>query len=300
MYIKPPFIKKNDKVAIIATAKNFDKKELVAAIKNIKSWGLEVIEGKHLYKKHHQFAGTDLERTEELQWALDDSEIKAVFCARGGYGTAKIIDEISFKKIIKHPKWVIGFSDVTVLHAQLQKNKMQSIHGVMPILFGQKDYKLSVEKLKEAIFGKEIRYKILPNKLNREGEATGKLIGGNLSIICSLIGTSSEMNTKDKILFLEDVGENLYRIDRMIVQLKRAEKLKMLSGLIMGHFTAIEDNEIKFGKTAYEIIADAVKEYSYPVCFGFPAGHEADNLPLILGAELSLAVSKKGVNVNIK
>ena len=295
MYIRPPFLKKNDRVAIVATAKNFDKEELAAAIQSFKSWGLEVVEGKWLYEKHHQFAGSDSERKEDLQWALDDSTIQAVFCARGGYGTAKIIDTIDFKKTLKHPKWVVGFSDVTVLHAQLQVNKIQSIHGVMPILFGQKGYKLSIEKLRDVLFGKKISYEIVSNKLNREGEVTGKLIGGNLSIICSLIGTSSELNTKGKILLLEDVGENLYRIDRMVVQLKRAGKLKVLAGLVVGHFTAMEDNKINFGKTAYEIIADAVKEYNYPVCFGFPAGHEADNLPLVLGAEQTLTVLKKAV-----
>lgn len=295
MYIRPPFLKKNDRVAIVATAKNFDKEELAAAIQSFKSWGLEVVEGKWLYEKYHQFAGSDSARKEDLQWALDDSTIQAVFCARGGYGTAKIIDTIDFKKMLKHPKWVVGFSDVTVLHAQLQVNKIQSIHGVMPILFGQKGYKLSIEKLRDVLFGKKSSYEIVSNKLNREGEATGKLIGGNLSIICSLIGTSSEVNTKGKILLLEDVGENLYRIDRMVVQLKRAGKLKVLAGLVVGHFTAIEDNKINFGKTAYEIIADAVKEYNYPVCFGFPAGHEADNLPLVLGAEQTLTVLKKAV-----
>ena len=300
MYIKPSFLNKNDKVAIIATAKNFDKKELTEALKKIKSWGLKVAEGKSLYKKYHQFAGNDVERAADLQWALNDPEIKAVFCARGGYGTAKIIDTIDFKKVARNPKWVIGFSDVTVLLSQLQKNKVQSIHGIMPILFGQEGYELSIEKLRELLFGKEISYKIKPAKWNREGEAIGKLTGGNLSIICSLQGTPSEINTKNKILFLEDVGENLYRVDRMVGQLKRTGSLKSLSGLIVGHFTGMEDNKIKFGKTAYEIIAEAVKEYNYPVCYGFPAGHEADNFPLVLGAESKLSVLKKTVTFKFK
>jgi muramoyltetrapeptide carboxypeptidase LdcA involved in peptidoglycan recycling len=295
MYIRPPFLKENDKVAIVATAKNFDRKELSAAIEMLKGWGLKVIEGKNLYKQYHQFAGNDIQRTDDLQWALDDVSVKAVFCARGGYGTARIIDDISFKKIIKVPKWVIGFSDVTTLHAELQKNKIQSIHGVMPLLFGQKGYKRSVEELKNLLFGGEIEYGIPSNKLNREGVASGKLTGGNLSIICSLIGTSSEINTRKKILFIEEVGENLYRLDRMMVQLKRAGLLKSLSGLIAGHFTAMEDNKVKFGKTAYEIVAEAVEEYKYPVCYGFPAGHEADNLPVVLGADTTLQSSKPSV-----
>ncbi len=295
MFIKPPFLKRKDKVALVATAKNFDKKELSNAIEILKSWGLEVVEGVSLYRKYHQFAGDDADREEDLQWAMDDNSIKAIFCARGGYGTVKIIDNISFKTIVKHPKWVVGFSDVTVLHAQLQKHKIQSIHGVMPILFGKKGYELSVAKLKDTLFGKAIKYDFPTHKLNREGQAKGSLVGGNLSILCSLLGTPSELKTKGRLLLIEDVGENLYRIDRMMVQLKRAGVLKGISGLMVGHFTTMEDNEVGFGKTAYEIIFDAVKEYDYPVCFGFPAGHEADNLPVVLGAACILNVSEVAV-----
>ncbi len=288
MYIKPPFLKKNDKVAIIATAKNFDKKELQPSIEILKAWGLKVVEGENLYKREHQFAGSDNERSSDLQWALDDSSIKAVFCSRGGYGTARIIDSVDFKKVKKHPKWIVGFSDVTTLHAQFQKNKIQSIHGVMPVLFGQKAYKPSVQKLKDVLFGEKVKYEITAHKLNKEGIAKGKLTGGNLSIICSLLGTPSAINTKSKILFIEEVGENLFRVDRMMNQLKRAGMLKSLSGLLVGHFTNMEDNTVKFGKNAYEIVADTVKDYDYPVCYGFPAGHEADNLPLVFGADTTM------------
>jgi muramoyltetrapeptide carboxypeptidase len=300
MFLQPPFLKKNDKVAIVATAKNFNKKELEAAIRIIASWGLQVVEGESLYKKYHQFAGTDQDRAEDLQSALDDPEIKAIFCARGGYGTTRIIDEISFKKISHHPKWVIGFSDVTVLHAELQKNKIQSIHGIMPASFGKKEYGISIEKLKDTLFGKKVNYEVSPHKFNLKGKGIGKLVGGNLSIICSIIGTESELKTKGTILFIEDVGENLYRIDRMIGQLKRAGILKSLSGLIVGHFNNMEDNEIPFGRSSYEIIAEAVQEYDYPVCYGFPAGHTAHNLPLVLGAETSLTVTKEKVLIKHK
>jgi muramoyltetrapeptide carboxypeptidase len=289
----PDFLKKKDKVAIIATAKNFDRKVMAAAVKQLQNWGLEVIEGKHLYKTDHQFAGTDKQRLEDLQWALDEKEIKAVFCARGGYGTARIIDEVDWKKFVKSPKWVIGFSDVTTLHAQIQKNKVKSIHGLMPISFSTKGYEPSLKKLQQLLFGQILQYKILSNELNRIGAIEAELTGGNLSIICSLIGTDSEIKTENRILFIEEVGENLYRVDRMMNQLKRAGFLKSLSGLIVGHFTDMEDNPVKFGKNAYEIIAEAVKEYKYPVCYGFPAGHEADNFPLVLGAEVKLSVQKK-------
>ena len=299
MYKEPSFLKQNDKVAIIATAKNFDKKELAASITLLRSWGLAVVEGKNLYKKYNQFAGNDQERETDLQEMLDNPEIKAIFCARGGYGTARIIDNIVYKKFLKNPKWIIGFSDVTVLHAALQKLKMQSIHGIMPLLFGTKEYEASVQKLKEVLFGKKLFYTIASNPLNKTGNSSGILTGGNLSIINSLIGTDCEVKTKNKILLLEDVGENLYRVDRMMVQLKRAGVLKSLSGLIIGHFTAMEDNTVKFGKNAYEIIADAVKEYNYPVCYDFPAGHEPDNMPLILGAKVTLSVTKKTVLIGI-
>ncbi len=293
MYKEPDFLKKNDKVALIATAKNFEKKELEASVKMLQSWGLEVIAGAHLYEKYNQLAGTDQQRLEDLQWALDTKEIKAVFCARGGYGTGRIIDGVSWKKFSKSPKWVIGFSDVTVLHAQLHNNSTKSIHGIMPLLFGMKGYETSVKKLKELLFGKAMGYKITAHPLNRPGETKAVLAGGNLSILCSIMGTSSETSFKNKILFLEDVGENLYRVDRMIVQLKRAGIFKSLAGLVVGHFTDMEDNPVKFGKTAYEIIAEAVGEYKYPVCYGFPAGHEPDNLPLIFGSEITLSVQKK-------
>lgn len=290
---EPGFLRRGDKVTIIATAKNFDSKILAAAVKVLRGWGMEVIEGKHLYKKYHQFAGTDQQRLEDLQWALDTKEIKAVFCARGGYGTARIIDEVDWKKFVKSPKWIIGFSDVTTLHAQIQKNEVKSIHGPMPIQFGAKEYESSLKKLQQLLFGQPLQYKINFNSLNKIGEAKGELTGGNLSIICSLMGTASEIKTKKRILFLEEVGENLYRVDRMIGQLKRAGMLKSLSGLMIGHFTDMEDNTVKFGKNAYEIISDAVKEYDYPVCFGFPAGHQADNFPLVLGSEIRLSVQKK-------
>ncbi len=293
MYKVPDFLRKKDKVAIIATAKNFDRKELEAALTILRGWDLEVLTGPNLYQKFHQFAGTDEQRKQDLQWALDTKDIKAVFCVRGGYGTARIIDDIGWKKFARSPKWVVGFSDVTTLHAQIQKLKIASIHGLMPLVYGKKEYEYSLQMLRKILFGKSFGYKWSTDSLSRYGQVQGLLSGGNLSILCSLIGTASELKTKNKILFLEEVGENLYRVDRMIGQLKRAGVFKSISGLIVGHFTDMEDNAVKFGKTAYEIIAEAVAEYEYPVCYGFPAGHEADNLPLILGKEIKLSVQRK-------
>ncbi len=292
MFICPPFLQKNSAVALIATAKNFDKKEIKDALTILSSWGLNVSVGPNAYKHYNQFAGSDVERQSDLQWALQDDQIEAIFCIRGGYGTARIIDNISFKRFQKKPKWIIGFSDVTTLHASIQKLKIQSIHGLMPLSYGKKEYATSLQKLKETVFGKKLSYKIAPHSLNKLGTVSAPIVGGNLSIICSLLGTTNEFETKNKILFIEDVGENLYRIDRMLIQLKRAGILKSLKGLIIGHFTSMEDNKIPFGKNAYEIIKEAVTEYDYPVCFGFPAGHEAENMPIFLGATAELSVKK--------
>jgi muramoyltetrapeptide carboxypeptidase len=300
MFKQPPFLQKNSSVALIATAKNFDEKELTDAITILSTWGLKVKIGSNAYKNFNQFAGTDSERLQDLQWALDDNTIEAVFCIRGGYGTARIIDIISFKRFQKNPKWVIGFSDVTTLHASIQKLNIQSIHGLMPITYGQKEYLSSLQKLKETLFRKKLSYKIAPNHLNTLGTASAPIIGGNLSIICSLLGTNNELETKNKILFIEDVGENLYRIDRMVIQLKRAGILKALKGVVVGHFTNMEDNKIPFGKNAYEIIQEAIAEYDYPVCFGFPAGHEAENMPITLGATVELSVKKTSVSLLFK
>lgn len=292
VYKKSPFLKKNDKVALIATAKVFAKKDLSPALALLKNWGLEVVLGPNCYAASHQFAGTDEQRKSDLQWALDDSKIRAIFCIRGGYGTNRIIDGINVEKFSKSPKWVVGFSDVTILHAALQKNAYQSIHGPMPIQFGTKAYKNSLTALKDTLFGKVQTYKVKAHPLNRLGDAQGVLMGGNLSILCSMIGTASALDTNKAILFIEDVGEDLYRLDRMMIHLKRSGWLKSLSGLIVGHFTAMEDGIPNFGKSSYEIIQEATQEYQYPVCFDFPAGHEPDNMPLIFGKKVQLKVRK--------
>lgn len=290
---KPDFLKVGDVVGIVATAKNFLPEELNAGIEIIKSWGLEVKLGKNCYNHYHQFAGTDTERFSDLQEFLDDKEVKAIVCARGGYGTSRIIDDISFSAFEATPKWVAGFSDVTVLLAHLNSLGYQSIHSSMPVVFGKNQNLPSIQTLRDTLFGKLNSFQFPFHELNRKGNADGQIVGGNLSILVSIIGTASDIPTEDKILFLEDIGENLYRIDRMMIQLKRAGKLDKLKGLIVGHFNDMSDNSVPFGKSAFEIIADAVKEYKYPVGFNFPAGHEADNRAFILGAKYNLSVDSK-------
>ena len=286
----PPYLKKGDKVMIVSTARKISEAEMRPAIEVLSKWGLEVVLGENLFKEQNQFSGTTEQRTSDLQKALDDEIIKAVFCARGGYGTVQIIDELDFSKFIESPKWIEGYSDVTVLHNHINQNfNVQTLHATMPINFPT-NTKESLESLKSALFGSALNYEFESHQLNRKGEAEGVLVGGNLSIIYSLTGTKSQIETKGKILFLEDLDEYLYHVDRMMMNLKRAGMLKNLAALIIGGMPGMNDNVISFGKTAKEIIQDAVKEYNYPVCFDFPAGHIDDNRTLVMGENVKLLV----------
>lgn len=286
--IIPSVLVPKDKVALIATAKNFSPEEMKGAVKVLESWGLEVMTGKNLYKKWHQFAGTDEERAEDLQLALDSEDIKAIFCARGGYGTSRIIDRIDFSRLKTHPKLLIGFSDITVLLCHLNHLGIEALHAAMPIQFGKADYQSSISRLKDCIFGQQLSYTIPAYALNRLGTCHAPVIGGNLTILHTLLNTSSALDFTGKILFIEEVGEYLYHIDRMMVHFKRTGQLERLSGLIVGHFSEIKDNDVPFGKNAYEVIAESVASYAYPVIFNFPAGHMTDNFPLMLGRQALL------------
>lgn len=296
--IRPPYLKAGDTVVIVSTARKVSKFEIKPAIDLLKSWGLEVQTGKNLFKEDHQFAGTDEDRAGDLQRALNNKNVQAVLFARGGYGTTRVIDAIDWKKFIKQPKWLIGYSDITVVHSHVHRHcGIQTLHGPMSLNLGKLSPQcLSV--LKETLFGQTLRYsssKQQPHleKLNRKGKAKGRLVGGNLSILYSQAATPSDIDTAGKILFLEDLDEYLYHIDRMMMNLKRSGKLKDLAGLIVGGMTEMKDNTIPFGKTAEEIIHDAVKEYTYPVVYGFPAGHIPNNYPMIFGSEVTLNVTEK-------
>ncbi|MVN90705.1 S66 peptidase family protein [Mucilaginibacter aquatilis] len=296
MSITPPYLQKGDRVAIICPAKKLPK-PMYDAVKLLKSWGLEVELGQTISASYNQFAGDDDLRAADLQQYINDTSIKAIFAARGGYGTVRIIDMVDFSKLLTHPKWIIGFSDITVLHAHLSRQLgLTTLHGQMPINIPDATA-TSVETLRKALFGEELTYNISAHTLNRIGEGKGKLIGGNLAILISVLGSVSDYDYDGKVLFIEDVGEYLYSIDRMMYTLKRADKLKNLAGLIVGGFTDLKDNDIPFGQTAAEIIQAAVKEYDYPVCFDFPAGHVNDNYALKLGADVSLAVNLTQVSI---
>lgn len=296
-FTTPPFLKPGDCIGIIAPARKISAGELNPAINQLESWGFKVKLGKHVYSESNQFAGTDEERASDMQQMLDDSEVKAIIAARGGYGSVRIIDKLNFSRFDRSPKWIAGFSDITVFHSHIQTHLgIETLHCTMPFNFS-KDAE-STELLKKALLGELNKYTIEAHPLNRKGKGAGILCGGNLSVLYSLAATFSDIDTEDKILFLEDVDEYLYHIDRMMMQLKRAGKLSHLSGLIVGGFSEVKDNAVPFGKTVEQIILDAVQEFDYPVCFGFPAGHGLKNFPLYLGRKVELIVDEKKVSLS--
>ncbi|HEY9083173.1 MAG TPA: LD-carboxypeptidase [Vicingaceae bacterium] len=294
---KPQALKTGDKVSIISTARKISLEEVQPAINLLTNWGLEVVLGENLFAEEHQFAGTKVQRLADLQQALNNDEIKAVFCARGGYGTVQLIDEIDFSQFKKQPKWIVGYSDVTVLHNHINQNfGIATLHATMPINFSTNTQE-ALQSLKDALFGDVLSHQCASHPYNRLGEAKGELVGGNLSILYSLTGTASQINTQGKILFLEDLDEYLYHIDRMMQNLKRAGMLHGLKGLLVGGMTDMNDNAIPYGHTAIDIIKNIVAEHDFPVAFGFPAGHLADNRTLIMGDEVVLKVEEGGTTL---
>ncbi|MDR2906952.1 MAG: LD-carboxypeptidase [Bacteroidales bacterium] len=295
MAILPKFLQKGDTIALVSTAKKVDFSVVENARKHFEHWGFEVIVGESATASFHQFAGDDELRTRDFQMQLDNPNVKAIVCLRGGYGSVRIIDQLDFTRFIKYPKWIVGYSDVTALQCHVLKNyDMASLHAEMPLNFPEfSNMNDSLEALKSALFGAFESYAPLFNPLNKTGKATGQLVGGNLAILCSLLGSVSDIDTRGKILFLEDVGEYKYAIDRMLMTLKRAGKLDQLAGLAVGQFTDLQDNAIPFGQTVYEIISEHVSDYNYPVLFDIPAGHCEVNKTLVFGATYTIKVSEK-------
>jgi muramoyltetrapeptide carboxypeptidase len=288
----PPYLQKGDKIAITCPAKKLPN-PMTDAIALLQSWGLEVVLGDTVNASFNQFAGDDGLRAADMQRFIDDDEIKAIIAARGGYGTVRMIDKVDFGRFAQNPKWLIGFSDITVLHAHLFTNYgAQTIHGQMPVNIPDAS-KHSIDTLRQALFGEELSYDFITRNTNNPGKAEGILIGGNLSLLIAISGSVSDLDYTGKILFIEDVGEYLYSVDRMLRMLDRAGKLKNLAGLVVGGFTDIKDNEIPFGQTVAQIVMDIVKDYNYPVCFDFPAGHISDNNSLVLGRAVILKVDEK-------
>ena len=292
-------LKKGDAVAVISTARKISPSELDFAITKIKSWGLNICFGKNLFKKQHQFAGTIKERAEDLQWALDDNNIKAVFFARGGYGSVHVVDYVDWQAFTINPKWLIGFSDITVFHSHVhQCYNTPTLHAAMPITYPQ-NTDGAIKNIRDLLFGEKVSYKFEGHSFNKNGKVKAAIVGGNLSILYSLLGSKSQLNTDGKILFLEDLDEYLYHIDRMMQALKRAGMLENLSGLMIGGMNGMNDNTIPFGKTAEEIIRNVVSEYAYPVAFNIPAGHINENLPLLFGKKASFTVATNQVLIRL-
>ena len=287
----PAYLKKGDTVAIIATARKISKEEINPTIQFLESYGLSVVCGEHVFKAENQFAGSDAQRSSDLQWALDNKDIKAIIIARGGYGTIKLLETIDFTEFKKHPTWLVGYSDVTVLHSAIHQLGIASLHATMPLNFSKNTE--ATKSLMDALFGVHHEISIESHFLNKTGVATGELVGGNLSLLYALSGTPYDIDTTDKILFIEDLDEYLYHIDRMMMQLKLSGKLKNLKALVVGGMTDMKDNAIPFGKIEEEIILDAVKEYDYPVCFDFPAGHIDRNLALYFGKNVEINVESR-------
>ena len=293
--ISPPNLQKGDSIAIVATARKNIDDNLKPAIEWLENWGLNVKIGTTIGLDLNQLAGTDVQRAADFQAQLDNPNIKAIWCVRGGYGTVRMLDLLDFTTFIKNPKWIVGFSDVTVLHNHLNTMGFKSIHGIMPI--SSKSTKLAKETLRIALFGEPLNYKIAPHPMNRFGKGTGELVGGNLSILYSVLGSKSAINCDNKILFIEDLDEYLYHIDRMLMNLKRCGCLENLNGIIVGAMTKMKDNDIPWGKNALEIIEDITENYKIPIVFNFPAGHIADNRALILGSSVSIEVDKNGTKL---
>ena len=293
----PPFLNAGDKIAITSTARLISKEEIKWAKQKLESWGYEVVIGATIGLKHHQYAGTDQERADALQELINSDDINAILCARGGYGTVRILDKLDFTSFMQKPKWIIGYSDVTILHAHINNYLgIQTLHASMPINFENNSAE-GLMSIKESLEGSLMSYHIPSHPLNRKGSCTGEIIGGNLSILYSILGTISGFNPDNKILFIEDLDEYLYHIDRMMIALKRAGKLSKLKGLIVGGMTIMNDNNIPFGQSAEEIILEHCKEFDYPICFQVPFGHLEDNHALKLGAMHSLKIMDHGAEL---
>jgi len=294
--ITPPYLQKGDTIAIVATARKHIDDDLKLAKEFLENWGLKVVVGSSIGLDQNQLAGTDEDRAKDFQKQLNNPNIKAIWCVRGGYGTVRMVDLLDFTTFKTHPKWIIGFSDVTVLHSHLNTLGFESIHGMMPVNIPRATPEAK-ESLRKALFGESLSYAIPFDPMNKLGKAKGELVGGNLSILYSLFGSESAIDCTDKILFLEDLDEYLYHIDRMMMNLKRNGCLESLKGIVVGSMTKMKDNDIPWGKNALQIIEEVTKTYNIPVVYNFPAGHIPDNRALIFGRQVTLEVNASGTKL---
>lgn len=288
-----PPLKAGDLVALAAPARRVSPEEMAPAIATLQSWGLRVMVPEGLYAAEGQLAGSDKHRAALLQGQLDDPEVRAILCCRGGYGTVRIIDHLDFTRFAQHPKWIVGYSDATVLHSHIHATLGHpTMHATMPINFPAEGDNADTQTLRAALFGLEEPLAWEPHPLNREGTAEGVVVGGNLSILYSLLGSHSQIDTRGKILLIEDLDEYLYHVDRMMQALRRAGMLKGLKGLIVGHLSDMHDNAVPFGRTAEQIVLDTIRDCHFPVAFGAPIGHCAGaNCAIRLGEKYRLECS---------
>lgn len=297
--LRPSYLLPGDTIGLVAPARKPDKESLRVAKEMIEAWGFVVKLAPHLLTDNHAYlSATDQERIIDFQMMIDNDSVKAILCARGGYGTTRILDQLNFSKLSEQPKWIVGFSDITALHLKLSSIGIESIHATMPILFAKPEQKDAVEALRQLLIGNVTSLIAPKDSFNKIGETQGELIGGNLSLLVDSLGTITQLNPGNKILVIEEVDEYFYKVDRMLVQLKRANILPSLKGLVVGHFTDIKDSTLPFGETIKEIIRYHTREYNYPIGFNFSIGHEAPNQAFLHGADCRLAVTTEGSEIS--
>lgn len=286
--LRPPFLQPGDKVALVSPAGAIDASYIREAAEVLRSWDLEPLVGTYAAATCGYFAGDDEQRLHDMQWALDEEDIRAIFCNRGGYGSMRIVEQLDYSRFQGAPKWLVGFSDITVFHSKLNTLGIESLHAPMPKSFGKTDPE-AMKRLKEFLFGEISSYRLPAHPYNREGMVRAELTGGNLTLLHCLRSSVLECKHQSSILLMEDIGENLYAVDRMLQSLKLSDKFSRLQGVIVGEFT--EMRGLNFGKDAYTIVREILDDYRYPVCFGFPAGHSANNYPLILGSTVEMEIT---------
>jgi muramoyltetrapeptide carboxypeptidase len=293
--IQPPSLVPGEIVIITGTGRKIDREPVAVAAQILEGWGAKVVIAPTLFNDHHSYlAGTDEERLGDLQAAIDNDAVKCIVCARGGYGTTRILEQLDLSGLKRNPKWIVGFSDITALHLKLASQGIQSVHAIMPVLFPKPDAHDSLKSFRLVLSGAPVAMRVPYHRLNRSGVAEGRAVGGNLSLIVDSLGTPSEIDTRGKVLVIEEVNEFYYKIDRMLIQLQRAGKLATLAGLVVGYMTDIQDTNPSFGETVEDIIFSKVKAYDFPVAFQFPIGHEHPNLAFIHGGLSRLEVSAAG------
>lgn len=292
---RPPFLQSGDKVALVSPAGAIDISFIAEAADLLRSWELQPIVGAHATATHGYFAGTDAQRAEDMQWALDEEDIRAIFCTRGGYGSLRIVEQLDYSLFQGAPKWLVGFSDITVFHSKLNTLGIESLHAPMAKSF-RHTHPEALKRLKDFLYGQITPYSLPAHPCNREGFVRAELTGGNLTLLHCIHSSILECRHQSPVLFMEDVGENLYAIDRILQSLRLSEKFSRLQGVIVGDFTEMKGEN--FGKDAYGIIREILEEYNYPVCFGFPAGHSANNYPLIIGSTIEMEITSEGTMIS--